>query len=413
MALSLQAHCFAAQTNATQAQLDTVYYDKNWKCITTPAFASYYRVMAKSSDTTTAKPYRGFYLSGELQAEGEYISFDKDDDTKSVYDGDYEFFYKSGQTAEKGSWKNGKRSGEFITYNENGLMLKHLFYSDGELNGICTEFNEDGTTCVQTEYSNGQPSSDYYVISNQYGQCSMISLTDGKPIYENPKPSDMRVEYIEDLPWAIYDKNGLTVGVNISYYGGKISVIISNNTMFPIDISYENISGTSTTKKGKVAPLNVRSYADFSRSLEKAQRWDSFFNALGENVAAAKAGKSTSTTTAGWAGTTGGIGYSGVAAATTNSYNGAAAYQAQVIASNRIAAYNSEQLAQIQVQEAGYLKKTTVQPGETISGYVAGGNKSMVMNSAYDICVNVTINGVTYPSYWEVKKRDITLITEQ
>ncbi|MCD8266356.1 MAG: hypothetical protein LUC33_04295 [Prevotellaceae bacterium] len=401
-ALSLEAPCLAAPTNATQERLDTVYYDKNWKCITTPAFASYYRVMAKTSDTTAAKPYRGFYHTGELQAEGEYISFDKDDDTKSVYDGDYEFFYKSGQTAEKGSWKDGKRTGEFITYNENGLMLKHLYYSEGELNGICTEFNEDGTTCVQTEYSNGQPSSDYYVMSNSAGQCSMISLTDGKPIYENPTPSDMQVEYLQDQPWMRLDKNGLSIGVNLDGWGTRISIIVVNNSMFPIDISSENVSLTFENAK-KSFPVKVYSFSEMSQKLQKSQAWASVFNAVGETMAASQAGKSSSSTTTAWAGATGGIGYSGVAASATTSYNGAAAYQAKVIASDRISAYNNTLLAERQAQEADYLKKTTLQPGESISGYLYAKTNDIWKVKAGIFTIDVNINSVTYEYKWDLE----------
>ena len=65
------------------------------------------------------------------------------------------------------------------------------------------------------------------------------------------------------------------------------------------------------------------------------------------------------------------VGVSGYAgslstSSTTVGYNGAAAYQAELIASGRIAEYNNQMLQERQMKDEGYLKITTVNPGETI-----------------------------------------------
>ncbi len=392
-----------------QTKLDTLFYDKDWKCITTRPFASYYRVMERTTDTTHAKPYRGYYYSGALQAEGKYISFDKDDDTKSVYDGDYEMYFKSGNTAEKGSWANGKREGEFTTYNEDGLIVKHLYYSDGELDGVCTEFNEDGSTCVQTEYTHGQPKYDYFVMSNKDGLCSKVSLSDGKPIYGTPERSDMTVSYIEDLPWAVYNKDGISVGMCLSDWGMRLSLYITNNSMFPINIDADKISVTFRNEKDNFKQISVYSYADYSRKVQRSAAWDKFFNAVGENIAASQAGKSVSTTTSAYAGTTGsGRIVTGGSASTTTTYDATAAYQARITASDRIATYNNALDAQIKVVEAGYMKSTVINPGETVIGYLIAkpNNGWRVRAGLFD--VNIDVSGVTYSSIWNliyVKRR--------
>ncbi len=394
---------FAVLPVLGQTKLDTLFYDKDWKCITTRAFASYYRVIEKTTDTTHAKPYRGFYYSGDLQAEGKYISFDKSDDTKSVYDGDYEFFFKSGKTAEKGSWANGKREGEFTTYNEDGLIVKHLFYSNGELDGICTEFNEDGTTCVQTEYSNGQPKYDYYVMSNSAGQCSKISLSDGKPIYESPSASDMKIETINDLPWVFCDKNGINVGLNLSSWGMVLSVIITNNSMFPIQVNEDDIRVSFENNKGENKEIKVYSYSEYSKKLQQSNAVDNFFNALGESLAVSNAGKSTSQTTTGYLGTTSsGKIYSGTAASVTNSYDATAAYQARITASNRIAAYGEALEAERKVKESGYFKSTTINPGETVVGYLCAKSNNSIRVKAGLFTIDMNINGVNYSNIWKL-----------
>lgn len=68
--------CFyTANVVIGQTTLDTLYYDKDWKgCEKT--FATYYRVYALSADNNLKKKFRDYYITGELQSEGEYISID-------------------------------------------------------------------------------------------------------------------------------------------------------------------------------------------------------------------------------------------------------------------------------------------------------------------------------------------------
>ncbi|MCD8288106.1 MAG: hypothetical protein LUC18_04620 [Porphyromonadaceae bacterium] len=391
---------FAVLPVIGQTKLDTLYYDKNWKSISTPAFASYYRVLERTSDAISFKPYRSYFITGDIQAEGGYITLDSDDDSKSIFDGDYEIYYKSGQIAEKGSWERGKREGEYTQYDENGLILKHLYYSNGELNGICTEFTDDGVTCTQIEYSNGQPLYDYYVISNKDGLCSVVSLSDGKPIYESPTPEDMKLEYIDDLPWVSCEKNGIAMRINSKYRCYTTSLIITNNSMFPIEVGAEHITETCMNKKGtKEKPLKVLTYREFSWKEKQGAAADKYFTAMGEQMLAKNAGKSYSQTTTTHAGTTGsGKSYSGTTTSVTTSYNATAAYQAQIMARDRIAAYSQAVDAETKVRDEGYLKKTTLHPGETIVGYVEV--RKMLFKDTFYVTINVEISGVKYTSKW-------------
>ena len=62
---------------AQKVELDTLFYDKEWKGVESPQFASFYRIY--NPDTTSSfrksfrKIYRDFYITGELQSEGSYI----------------------------------------------------------------------------------------------------------------------------------------------------------------------------------------------------------------------------------------------------------------------------------------------------------------------------------------------------
>ena len=75
----------------------TYYYDKNWKGVEREEFAEYKRVLSPSSDKSHfANKYRDYYITGEKQGEGEYISIDRYDDAKSVFDGEQTAFFKNG-----------------------------------------------------------------------------------------------------------------------------------------------------------------------------------------------------------------------------------------------------------------------------------------------------------------------------
>lgn len=66
-----------------QDRLDTLYYNKSWKVTPNKAFANYYRLALYPADSTAAKEFRTYYMSGELQGEGSFVVLDKKDDTKA------------------------------------------------------------------------------------------------------------------------------------------------------------------------------------------------------------------------------------------------------------------------------------------------------------------------------------------
>ena len=68
-----------------------------------------------------------------------------------------------------------------------------------------------------------------------------------------------------------------------------------------------------------------------------------------------------------------------------------------MIASERIANYENALLTDRQAKDEGYLKKTTVYPGQSISGYV---NINRVKGVSMNIVVD--INGAKYNFPWNV-----------
>lgn len=188
-----------------QNQIETLYYDKDWKGVENKAFATYFRIIPTSADNNFRKQFRDYYITGELQSEGGFITIDKYDDSKSVFDGEWVNYYKSGKVEQKGNRIRGKQEGEYTKYKEDGLVAIHAYFKNDKLNGVYTEFSEDGNLCMQVEYSNGEPLYDYYVVSNKDGFCSKLRLSDNQPIYESPTLNEKQLEYKDGEAWPYYN----------------------------------------------------------------------------------------------------------------------------------------------------------------------------------------------------------------
>ena len=184
-------------------------------------------------------------------------------------------------------------------------------------------------------------------------------------------------------------------------------VVLTNNSVQPITFNPALITAYKK-KKDKVKNLNVLNSDEYMAKVSRRQNWGSFFNALNESMAASKAGYSASSTqtNSSYSGATVGaaVGVSGYAgslstSSTTVGYNGAAAYQAELIASGRIAEYNNQMLQERQMKDEGYLKITTVNPGETITGYV-----NIQYEKGDELSINIPIDSVVYPFVWDISK---------
>lgn len=434
LSIFFQIICITAFPQA-KYQIDTVYYDRNGKGVALPHFASFYRIMQVSADSCYRNPYRDYYTTGELKTEGYYLYVDKNDDANSTFDGEWIKYYKSGKPEQKGFSINGKQEGEFTCFYENGLIKAHMFYANDKLHGIYTEFPEDNDGCIQLEYINGLPKYDYYTVSDRNGYSSKFRLSDNSPIWESPDFSEMQTGYKDGNKWLYYIKNGVEIAVTadiVRDYGKyyKLSIVIANNSATPLEFNPEEaIFAYLTDSSGDILPLEVYSADAYMKKVKRRQNWNSALYGLAEGVAAAGAGYSSSTTNThttsngyinahanAYAFGSNGYGQSSgsvhgtyrqnsYTTSTTRSYDGLAAYQAQVIASNRIVAYESSMLNERAVKEEGYLKHTTIYPGDVVSGYVH------IQQKSGDIGIAIKINSASYIFQWG-DKAEIAKCTE-
>ncbi len=402
--MAVLTHVFVSFSYSQSVKLDTIYYDKDWKGVSNAAFATYYRVIEVKDNPSVRGSLRDYFITGELQAEGGYLSVDRNDDKNSVFDGEITMYYK------------------------NGLVQSHVTKRNGQSEGIFTEFNETGDLCMQMEMHNDEPVYDYYILSNKDGFSSKIRISDNTPIYESPSLSEKKVDYRDGAAWPYYTKNGIMVAMTntqVKDYGKwfQISLIIANNSIAPIEFDPELITSSLQKTNGQTVALEVWSSDRYMRKVRRTQNWNMALAGIGEGLAAAGAGYSTSTThtnstyngysnsygnayaygSGGYAyGSYNGYGsYHGNSSTTsrTTTYDGAAAYQAQVIASNRMANYENSLLNERAIKQEGYLRKTTIYPGDAISGYV---NIKRISGSTMTVIVD--INGAKYEFPWSITK---------
>ena len=369
----------AMNITLAQVRIDTLYYTKEWKYAPNKAFADFYRVAYYPTDSLQTKQFRDYYISGELQSSGNFIKIDSLEDANTIFDGECINYFKNGKPEVVRNYQQGILNGNFCIYKEDGLIKQTGKYSNGELSGLYTEFLDNGTY-VQIEYLDGKPIYDYYVIGDSEENLTKFHIVDNTPVWESPLITERRSDYKDGTPWQFYNKNGVIIALTnttIRDYGKwhRVDVVISNNTIIPILFDpVMNISASSTDVKGITTDLQVWSSDEYLKKVNRSQTWATILMGVAEGMSSANAGYSTSTTNSYYSGNTyGGYGYSNYSSTTTSytrTYDAGAAYQAQVLSQQRMADFSNAMLEEREIKKFGYLKKNTIYPGETISGYV-------------------------------------------
>lgn len=92
-------------------------------------------------------PWKLYYPSGEIQAEGEYVD--------NLKEGKWKYFYTSGKSRQVGQYRKGLPHGEWNWYYENGLSWREEIYRKGKEDGLMTEYDTLGNVILTGEYIDG------------------------------------------------------------------------------------------------------------------------------------------------------------------------------------------------------------------------------------------------------------------
>lgn len=386
-----------------QERIDTLYYNNLGQIAQNAVFADYYRIALYPADSIYHKVFKDFYNSGELRKEGYFLSIDSLDDSKTVFDGEIRSYSRNGNNSEKSHYVNGQLHGEYIRYDDDGKLMIQAFYQAGELFGIYKTFNEDGS-CKIIEYDTGKPIHDYYLLSDSDGNTLKFRIADDMPVWESPAIAERFVDYRDGTPWEVYFKNGITIALTNSIvkdYGKwhRIDLIISNNSTTPIEfIPEQNIEAYSADNQGMTTDLQIWTCDAYMKKVKRAQTWAAIAMGFSEGMASAGAGYSTSTTT----------GYSSNGITTTyytTTYNATAAYQANLASQQRLANFSQALQEEKNIKQMGYMKKNTIYPGESVSGYV---HVARVKGERVAFVIN--IEGAKYLYEWKFDKKMAYLV---
>ena len=216
--------------------------------------------------------------------------------------------------------------------------------------------------------------------------------------FMTPKNDSVLTEYNDGKLWAYQNKNDMIVGVTCheekddygKYY--QLHIFLRNLSDSSITFQPDSVYSTLLTKKNDTLRLNVYTNEEYQKKIKRSQAWEMGLYAFSAGLNAGMAGYSTSYSTS--------FSNGSVYSTITQHYDANAAAQANMAASNQISALEQMMKYDQAVREQGYLKITTIHPGEAIFGYMNIKRKrGKILN------VGIPVNGVVYAFDWDVTKK--------
>ena len=184
-------------TIANEDTTKTIYYDLNWS-ICNESIAEYYRIITFNDKGDPKGKVKDFYISGKIQMEGYYSSYDhiknegvnkvglfvyyyengnksqQETYTNDKLEGIYTAFYESGNKSAERNYNNGKLEGIYTTFYESGNKSFEGNYNNGKLEGMVTAFYENGKIKNTNEWQNNKRKDSYYISCNEFGKCKKV-----------------------------------------------------------------------------------------------------------------------------------------------------------------------------------------------------------------------------------------------
>jgi antitoxin component YwqK of YwqJK toxin-antitoxin module len=137
-------------------------YDKEGKVIASKIYEDGKLLYEGIVDEAGRKqgPWKHYYSSGELKAEGSYR------DDKKV--GPWKYYFRDGNLEQTGSYLSGKADGTWIWYFPNGEILREEEYVFGEEDGLSTEYSDSGKVIARGTYVSGYKEGEWFFEVNDH-----------------------------------------------------------------------------------------------------------------------------------------------------------------------------------------------------------------------------------------------------
>lgn len=128
---------------SVSAQVDTVFFNKEWKITKDRDSFAYYRPTPLIKDGRYE--VRDYFIDGRLQMLGHYSigaqNMMSDDIDDQYRDGKFEYYYENGKLENEGQCKNGGRIGRWTYHYRDGRVRSATLYRKGKLHGRYTAYD--------------------------------------------------------------------------------------------------------------------------------------------------------------------------------------------------------------------------------------------------------------------------------
>lgn len=224
-------------------------------------------------------------------------------------------------------------------------------------------------------------------------------ICNAQTFIQSENDTTVTTEYHDGKLWAYQDLGDFVVGLcnceTKDDYGKyyQINIFIFNHGENSVTFVPEDVKARMATKTGDTLQMVVYTNETFQKKIKRSQALSMALLGFSAGLNAGMAGYSTS---AGTSYSSNGYAYT----TATYHYNANAAYQANMAAQYQIMTLGKMMENDKKVKEQGYLKKTTIHPGESIVGYMNIKRKKGGL-----LTVEIPVGKDAYLFDWDVSKK--------
>ena len=151
----------------------TEYFDSNWKRCQSKD-AAYYRLITYEAPNKPKGIIKDYYITGEQQGDFYAVYMDYDDEGKNFFEGEANWYYKSGKLERKCFFLNSKINGPEISYFEDGTIQSSANYNNGTLDGAMIAYYPNGTPRIVANYDKGVLKNNKYLQVSEDGTTFLV-----------------------------------------------------------------------------------------------------------------------------------------------------------------------------------------------------------------------------------------------
>lgn len=225
------------------------YYDENWESCDASS-AHYYRIITLDENQMPLSIVKYYYITGELQFEGNMSYIDLEDEDNSILDGKATWYYKSGLKFKESNFVDGKEHGLSVYWYPSGVVANEMEYANGLLHGLWIEYYESGTPKTIASYQNGEIVRPFITTCNKLGDCELV-FYDGFKNSENKNGWNLTTSD-DDFASRIRPEEGLEIVSKSgrSSFRQTLEIPIDYNNDFSIETAVHFEDGYRRSRHG-------------------------------------------------------------------------------------------------------------------------------------------------------------------